>query len=68
MRVSVNGEERELDASATVLSVLEALDVEGGTRGVAVALDAEVVPRGEWGSTKIENGARIEVLRAIQGG
>ena len=40
----------------------------GGTRGVAVAVDAEVVPRGEWETTTIDDGARVEVLRAIQGG
>jgi sulfur carrier protein len=35
---------------------------------VAVAVDAEVVPRGEWETTKLDDGARVEVLRAIQGG
>ena len=38
-------------------------------RGVAVAVDAEVVPRGEWPRrTSSQEGARVEVLRAIQGG
>ena len=45
-----------------------ALDVPGGARGVAVAVDAEVVPRGEWDTTTLDDGARVEVLRAIQGG
>ena len=40
----------------------------GGARGVAVAVDAEVVPRGEWETTELDDGARVEVLRAIQGG
>ena len=35
---------------------------------VAVAVDAEVVPRGQWETTTLTEGARVEVLRAIQGG
>jgi sulfur carrier protein len=35
---------------------------------VAVAVDAEVVPRGQWAATELHDGARVEVLRAIQGG
>ena len=37
-------------------------------RGVAVALDGEVVPRGEWASTEVREGQQVEVLRAVQGG
>jgi sulfur carrier protein len=68
MNVVVNGEPRELEAGATVQAVLAALDLPGGERGVAVAVDAEVVPRGEWPAHQLSEGARIEVLRAIQGG
>jgi len=37
-------------------------------RGVAVAVDAEVVPRGEWETFAVADGARVEVLIAVQGG
>jgi thiazole synthase len=37
-------------------------------RGVAVALDGEVVPRGEWEATALREGQSVEVLAAIQGG
>ena len=37
-------------------------------RGVAVAVDAEVVPRGQWAAHQLHEGARVEILRAIQGG
>ena len=40
---------------------------EGG-RGVAVALDGEVVPRGEWATTEVREGQELEVLHAVQGG
>ena len=68
MKVLVNGAETELSAGATVETALEALDLPGSGRGVAVAVDAEVVPRGEWGEHELQEGARVEVLRAIQGG
>jgi sulfur carrier protein len=66
--VVVNGEVHELAPGTTVRDLLEALDVAGGERGVAIAVDAEVVPRGEWDTTELDDGARVEVLRAIQGG
>jgi sulfur carrier protein len=66
MNVLVNGEPTELAPGATVEAVLVALEV--ADRGVAVAVDAEVVPRGEWPEHQLAEGARVEVLRAIQGG
>ena len=66
MTIVLNGEARELPPGTTVSGLLEALDVSAS--GVAVAVDAEVVPRGEWDRTKLDDGARVEVLRAIQGG
>ena len=66
MRVLVNGKPTELQRGATVAAVLASLDLPD--RGVAVAVDAEVVPRGEWPEHELSEGARVEVLRAIQGG
>jgi sulfur carrier protein len=68
MTVVVNGEPTRLDEGATIQTALDALDLPGAGRGLAVAVDAEVVPRGQWGSTELHEGARVEILRAIQGG
>jgi sulfur carrier protein len=68
MIVTVNGERRQLPASATVASVVELLEVSPGARGVAVALDGEVVTRSRWAQTELADGAQIEVVAAIQGG
>ena len=68
MRVLLNGAEAELADGATVQAAVEALELPAAGRGVAVAVDAEVVPRGQWGATELHDGARVEVLRAIQGG
>ncbi len=69
----VNGERRDLPPDATVSSVLELLALAQdsqavASRGVAVALDNEVVPRSRWSATPVVEGARVEVLAAIQGG
>jgi len=68
MTIVVNGERRELPPGTTVRALIDGLGVPGGERGVAIAVDAEVVPRGEWETTELDDGARVEVLRAIQGG
>ena len=68
MKATVNGERRELPAGATVASVLELLDVGGDARGVAVAVDGEVVLRSCWAQTALRDGAAIEVVAAIGGG
>jgi sulfur carrier protein len=66
--IVLNGERCELADGATVVAALERLGVETGTRGVAVAVDGEVVPRGAWRSFALADGARVEVLKPIQGG
>ena len=68
MMVTVNGQRRELAEGATVASVVELLEVTPDARGVAVALDGEVVSRSRWRETKLADGALLEVVAAIQGG
>jgi sulfur carrier protein len=66
--VVINGEPHRLPDGATLdLAVREAGAPEDG-RGVAVAVDGEVVPRAEWPSTILAEGQRVEVLTAVQGG
>jgi sulfur carrier protein len=68
MIVAVNGTATELPDGATVAGVLAELKVENPGRGVAVAVQGEVVPRGEWMRLALQDGDRVEVLSAIQGG
>jgi sulfur carrier protein len=64
--VTLNGEPRELPEGATVATAVRELGAP--ERGVAVAVDGEVVPRGDWASTRVRDGQEVEVLRAVQGG
>ncbi|HEY7151887.1 MAG TPA: sulfur carrier protein ThiS [Solirubrobacterales bacterium] len=68
MKVELNGAVLVLPAGATVAVAIEASGVTSEQRGVAVAVDGEVVPRSRWEVTRLREGQRIEVLAAIQGG
>ena len=64
--VELNGERQELGDHA---SVAEAVAAAGApARGVAVAVDGQVVPRGAWERTPLADGQKVEVLQAVQGG
>jgi len=68
MRIVVNGSEREVAERVTISDLVRELPEGGNGRGVAVAVDAEVVPRSEWDGVELAEGQRVEVLGAIQGG
>jgi sulfur carrier protein len=68
VNITVNGKPQTLQEGATVAELLDSLDLAAGRRGVAVAIDAEVVPRTEWPRTEVAEGANVEVVVAIQGG
>jgi sulfur carrier protein len=68
MNVVLNGERRELDEGATVRAAVSATGAPSEGRGVAVAIDGEVVPRTRWDDISLTEGARVEVVQAVQGG
>jgi sulfur carrier protein len=68
MLVLVNGEPRELAPGSTVANLVGSIPGMPAGRGLAVALDGEVVPRGSWQQTELRDGAQIEVVMAVQGG
>jgi sulfur carrier protein len=68
VQITVNGESRRLPAGATVATVVELLEIAPGARGVAVAVDGEVVSRSSWMQTPLRDGSLVEVVAAIGGG
>jgi thiazole synthase len=66
--IELNGKRVELDERATLLDAVEQAGVTDQRRGVAVAVDGEVVPRAEWEGTALRQGQSVEVVRAIGGG
>ncbi|HZM30987.1 MAG TPA: sulfur carrier protein ThiS [Acidimicrobiales bacterium] len=66
MRVTVNGEATDLPAGTSVADLIALLELE--PRGIAVAVDGEVVTRRTWGERPLAAGERIEILSIAQGG
>jgi sulfur carrier protein len=65
--ITVNGEARDRDG-ATIVELLTDLGVEDRARGVAVAVNGEIVPRAQWPYHRVDTGDRVEALSAMQGG
>jgi sulfur carrier protein len=65
MRVTVNGETREIAASS-VDALLGELDYEG--THFAIAVNFDVLPRSRWAETKLKAGDEIEIITPRQGG
>ena len=68
MKVVLNGRPRELCERALVRDAVRASGADETGRGIAVAIDGEVVPRPQWGALELRDGQRVEVVRAVQGG
>jgi sulfur carrier protein len=64
----INGEPRQVQSGLTVDVLVSSMRAAPDGRGVAVAVDGEVVPRGAWGDTALHEGARVEIVAAVQGG
>ncbi|GAA3860053.1 sulfur carrier protein ThiS [Streptomyces sedi] len=66
VRVSVNGERREVAAGTTLAALVGELTA--APSGIAAAVNETVVPRGRWAELRLAGGDRVEVLTAVQGG
>jgi sulfur carrier protein len=66
--IYLNGTPHDDVGEQTVAGLLRLLDLAPDARGIAVAVDGEVVPRAGWRTFAIADGARVEVLTAMQGG
>ncbi|MCZ7378377.1 sulfur carrier protein ThiS [Micromonospora sp. WMMC250] len=66
MELTVNGAGRNVPSGTSVADLVR--DIVPEQRGVAVAVNGEVVPRAGWPATALRDGDRVEVLTAAQGG
>jgi len=66
MQVQINGEARDFDGPLTVESVLTSLGFD--PRKIAVERNLEIVPKGAYGGTAVEDGDRLEIVHFIGGG
>ena len=66
MTITLNGSCREIADGTTLDQLVAVLSLP--ERGVALAMNSEVVPRSVWASTRVLPDARVEVVTAFQGG
>jgi sulfur carrier protein len=69
LTITVNGTPHDVDAGTTIGAVTQSLTPQAAaSRGMAVAVNDAVVPRGAWHSTTLAAGDRVEILTAVPGG
>ncbi|HTU14632.1 MAG TPA: sulfur carrier protein ThiS [Solirubrobacterales bacterium] len=68
MNIELNGERRQVEAGLTLERVIELAGADPAKRGIAAALQGEVVPRAMWRETVVREDDSVEVVSAIQGG
>lgn len=68
MSITHNGEPRELPTAATVADLLLLRFDDPRPHGIAVAVNGEVVPRGDWAGWRLADGDAVEVVTAVSGG
>lgn len=66
LAVTINGEEKQLDAPVSVAGLLVSLKLPA--EKVAVERNLDIVPRGAYGDTVLSDGDRIEIVHFIGGG
>jgi sulfur carrier protein len=66
MTVTVNGTQRDLPSGLTLADLVG--ELAPSPKGVAAAVNGEVVPRRAWPATPIAERDQVEVVTAVQGG
>ena len=68
MKIRINGEDRNVSAELTLYELLLEMEIEPTHPGIAVAVNREVVPKGDWRTKSIGENSEVEIIRAVQGG
>jgi sulfur carrier protein len=68
MIIHVNGRPREVAPPVRLRDVLDLPDGATVPRGIAVAVDGQVIPRSQHADTELKEGSRVEIVTAVQGG
>ena len=68
MDLKVNGENKSVEAGATLAELIDKLGIARDARGIAVAVNDAVIPQPSWHKKSLADGDTIEIIRAVQGG
>ncbi|KQM08803.1 MAG: hypothetical protein AL399_05265 [Candidatus [Bacteroides] periocalifornicus] len=67
MEIMVNGQPQSMAAGSTVADIAEARELVG-KGGVAIAVNGAVVRQADWPRKRLEEGDKVVILTAVQGG
>ena len=68
MQITLNGESTQVNDGLDLYGLLRTVDLDPEQKGIAVAVNASVIPRGDWAGTRLVGGDRVDVIHAVQGG
>ena len=68
MRIVLNGKEESVHEGLTLKDLLNQRQLDPLAKGIAVAVNAEVMSREAWPTVVLSSGDRIEIIHAVQGG
>jgi sulfur carrier protein len=66
MEIQLNGESRVLSSMTDLYSLINELQL--GNQAIAVAVNRQVIRRGQWRHHTLQAGDQVDVVRAIGGG
>ncbi|GAA1547090.1 sulfur carrier protein ThiS [Brevibacterium picturae] len=76
--ITLNGERHELARPTTTRDLVAGIvdkdigvdgtPVDGSRLGIAVAVDGEVIRRGQWSDFTLDEGHSVDIVTAVQGG
>lgn len=66
IRALVNGEHRSFNEGTSLVDIVEQYSTT--QRGIAVAMNREIVPKSLWATTLVIEQAEIEIVAAAAGG
>ena len=68
MQLTVNGQTRTVVDASTLTDLLTAMNLGPNHTGIAIAVNAEVIARAMWATTRLHNGDHVDIIQAVQGG
>ena len=66
MKLTINGEKREILKSQTLEELIRELNIQAPN--FAVALNQQVIPKSKYATTAIQENDEVEIVHAVGGG
>ena len=66
VKITVNGEPKDVEAGLTIDGLLDTLNIK--REYTAVAVNREITPKSHYGSVKLSEGDKVEIVRPMGGG